>query len=320
MNAPTPLPLRLSPIARDVLAGLSRMPKSLPPKLFYDARGSALFEQITQLPEYYLTRTERGILEESAAEIVSAAGIPLTLIELGAGTASKTRTLIRAILERQENLEFIPLDISHSALEEAVGHLNGDFPGLRVRPVVMDYTAGLGPVRELRGRKLALYLGSSIGNFEPMQAGRLLRNLRHSLHPGDALLLGTDMVKPRSILLPAYNDSQGVTAEFNRNVLVRINRELEGGFQVGWFRHRARWNPGCSRIEMHLESVRRQVVPIGLLGEEFSFARGETIHTENSYKFTPNMVRSILDLGGFALERSWSDAKGWFALHLARVA
>jgi len=319
MNATTTLPFTLSPIASDVLAGLSRMPKSLPPKLFYDARGSELFEHITRLPEYYLTRTERGILHDSAGEIISAAGIPLTLIELGAGTAAKTRILIRAILDRQKPLEFIPLDISHSALEEAVSHLNGDFPDLRVRPIVMDYTGGLGPVRDLRGRKLVLYLGSSIGNFEPMQAGRLLRNVRHSLRSGDALLLGADIVKRKSILLPAYNDAQGITAQFNKNVLVRINHELEGGFDLNSFRHVARWNAPCSRIEMHLQSVRQQVVPVGLLRREFSFARGETIHTENSYKFTPTMVQSILDLGGFTLERSWTDANHWFALHLARV-
>ncbi|HET9698050.1 MAG TPA: L-histidine N(alpha)-methyltransferase, partial [Terriglobales bacterium] len=188
--------LHSSPIAAEVYEGLMKKPKQLSPKLFYDARGSELFEQITELPEYYLTRTERSILLENADDIIAAAGKDLSLIELGAGTATKTRILIEAALKRQPRLCFYPIDVSRSALDEAVHSLNGDFRGLRVNPVVADYSQGLGRLTKTPGRKLLLYLGSSIGNFEPMQAGAMLRMMRSTLNKGDALLLGTDMVKP----------------------------------------------------------------------------------------------------------------------------
>jgi L-histidine N-alpha-methyltransferase len=169
------------------------------------------------------------------------------------------------------------------------------------------------------GRKLLLYLGSSIGNFEPMQAGRMLRMMRSSLKSGDALLLGTDMVKPAEVLIPAYDDAQGVTAEFNRNILRHINRELDADFRPDRFRHLALWNPACSRMEMHLDSMQPQVVNVRGLQMRVNFVKGERIHTENSYKFTQPVVDSILDLAGFARETTWTDARGWFALHLARV-
>lgn len=308
-----------SPIAAEVYEGLTRKPKSLPPKLFYDAAGSELFERITELPEYYLTRTERSILEANAAEIVAAAGSNFSLIELGAGTATKTRILIRAALEKQRRVDFCPIDVSRRALEEAVHNLNGDFKGLRVTPIVADYSGGLGQLSKLPGRKLLLYLGSSIGNFEPMQAGAMLRMMRSSMHPGDALLLGTDMVKPESVLLPAYDDPKGVTAAFNKNILQRINRELDTDFDLSTFKHVALWNREASRIEMHLESTRPQVVSIRALRLRIHFNKGECIHTENSYKFTQAVVDSILGLAGFVHEKTWTDAKGWFALHLARV-
>ncbi len=309
-----------SPIASEVYAGLLKRPKSLPPKLFYDATGSELFERITELPEYYLTRTERSILTNHAQEMIASAGADLSIIELGAGTASKTRLLIRAALDRQTQLDFYPIDVSHAALDEARAHLNGDFPGLRVVPVVADYSHGLGQLTNLPGRKLLLYLGSSIGNFEPMQAGAMLRMMRSSLRPGDALLLGTDMVKPAEILVPAYNDAAGVTAEFNKNILSHINRELDADFRPDDFRHFALWNPECSRMEMHLESTRPQVVHLRQLGTRIHLNKGERIHTENSYKFTPGIVDSILDMAGFVPEQTWTDDKGWFALHLARVS
>ena len=318
MSAPLTL-LQSSPIAAEVYEGLTRKPKSLPPKLFYDAAGSELFEKITELPEYYLTRTERAILESSAAQMIAAAGKDLSLIELGAGTASKTRILIRAALQRQKHVGFYPIDVSRSALDEAVRNLNGDFRGLRVSPIVADYSHGLGQLARLPGRKLLLYLGSSIGNFEPMQAGAMLRTMRSSMRSGDALLLGTDMVKPASLLLPAYDDPQGVTAAFNKNILRRINRELDGDFNLDHFQHVALWNPACSRIEMHLESTRPQVIHIRGLQTRFNFVKGERIHTENSYKFTQTVVDSILDLAGFRREQTWTDPNRWFALHLARV-
>jgi L-histidine Nalpha-methyltransferase len=308
-----------SPIASEVYDGLTKRPKSLPPKLFYDAKGSELFERITELPEYYLTRTERAILTQHAPEMIAAAGDDLSLIELGAGTASKTRLLIRAALDRQAKVSFYPIDVSRSALDEALAHLNGDFPGLRVVPVVDDYSRGLGQLSKLPGRKLLLYLGSSIGNFEPMQAGAMLRMIRSSLNPGDALLLGTDMVKPADILVPAYNDAQGVTAAFNKNMLAHINRELDADFNLHHFQHIGLWNPECSRMEMYLESTRPQMVNLRQLSTRIHLDKGERIHTENSYKFTPTIVSAILDMAGFVPEQTWTDEKGWFALHLARV-
>lgn len=318
MSASQPL-LNASPIAAEVYEGLMRKPRSLPPKLFYDAAGSELFERITELPEYYLTRTERSILEKRATDMIAAAGDDLSLIELGAGTASKTRILIRAALQRQKHVRFYPIDVSRSALDEAVHNLNGDFRGLRVSPIVADYSHGLGQLAKLPGPKLLLYLGSSIGNFEPMQAGAMLRMMRSSLRSGDALLLGTDMVKPESQLIPAYDDAQGITAAFNKNILHRINRELDADFDVDSFHHVALWNPQCSRMEMHLESTRPQVVNIRGLQTRFNFVKGERIHTENSYKFTQTVVDSILDLAGFHREQTWTDDYNWFALHLARV-
>ena len=308
-----------SPMASEVYDGLTKRPKSLPPKLFYDAKGSELFERITELPEYYLTRTERAILAEHAPEMIAAAGDDLSLIELGAGTASKTRLLIRAALDRQSKVSFYPIDVSRSALDEALANLNGDFPGLRVVPVVDDYSRGLGHLSKLPGRKLLLYLGSSIGNFEPMQAGAMLRMMRSSLNPGDALLLGTDLVKPPDILVPAYNDSEGVTAAFNKNMLAHINRELDADFNLDYFQHLGLWNPECSRMEMYLESTRAQVVNLGQLSTRIHLNKGERIHTENSYKFTRVIVNAILDMAGFVSEQTWTDEKGWFALHLARV-
>ncbi|MGZ4788311.1 MAG: L-histidine N(alpha)-methyltransferase [Terriglobales bacterium] len=309
-----------SPIASEVYEGLTKKPKSLSPKLFYDTTGSELFERITELPEYYLTRTERAILTAHAGEIISAAGHNLSLIELGAGTASKTRLLIRAALERQPRLSFYPIDVSRSALDEAVASLNGDFRGLRVVPVVDDYSRGLGQLTKLSGRKLLLYLGSSIGNFEPMQAAAMLRMMRNTLHVGDALLLGTDMVKPPEILIPAYDDAQRVTAAFNKNILAHINRELAADFNLDNFSHVALWNHECSRMEMYLESTRPQVVHIRHLGTCIHLNKGERIHTENSYKFTQPIVDAILDMAGFVREQTWTDDKSWFALHLARVS
>jgi L-histidine Nalpha-methyltransferase len=316
----TPLQLHhSSPIAVDVHEGLTSKPKWLSPKLFYDAAGSALFEQITKLPEYYPTRTERSILLENADEIISEVGGNLSLIELGAGTASKTRILIGAALQKQKQLCFYPIDVSRSALNEAVTNLNGDFRGLQVSPVVADYSQGLGQLAKLPGRKLLLYLGSSIGNFEPMQAGRMLHMMRSTLKSGDALLLGTDMVKSSEILVPAYDDSLGVTAEFNRNILRHINHELDADFNPATFKHLALWNAAFSRMEMHLESTRPQVINIRALQMRINFAKGERIHTENSYKFTQTVVDSILNLAGFTREKTWTDPQHWFALHLARV-
>ena len=309
----------LSPIAEEVRQGLGAKPKRLPPKLFYDAAGSALFEQITELPEYYPTRTERAIFKAYAGEIVSQAGNNLTLVELGAGSASKTRVLIEALTRRQLRVAFYPIDVSAAALREAVTSLNGDFPNLRVRPVVADYLKGVPVIGDLMGRKLVLFIGSTIGNFEPPEALDFLTAVRASLRPGDALMVGFDLVKAPELLHAAYNDAQGVTAAFNKNVLARINRELGGQFDLASFDHVAFWNAEKSRIEMHLESRRQQTVAIHDIAQEYHFAAGERIHTENSYKFTPESISNLFKESGLHLEKRWTDSSHWFCVAMGRV-
>jgi L-histidine N-alpha-methyltransferase len=298
---------------------LTAMPKTLPAKLFYDEIGSQLFEQITELPEYYLTRTERSILERYAADILRQAGASLTLVELGAGTATKTSVLIEELLQQQSRTLFYPIDVSASALDEAVRHLGHEFPSLRVNPIVADYTGGVPALNRISGRKLVLYIGSSIGNFEPPQAIRMLRRIRQTLRSGDALLLGADFAKSPRILLPAYDDAQGVTAAFNKNILARINRELDADFDVDSFRHIALWNKRCSRMEIYLESLIEQTAFIPALDLDVKFKAGERIHTENSYKYTDAMIEAILNESGFQREHTWCDRKKWFGVHLARV-
>ncbi|HEX3094526.1 MAG TPA: L-histidine N(alpha)-methyltransferase [Candidatus Angelobacter sp.] len=309
----------VSPIADEVLRGLTAHPRRLPPKLFYDAAGSHLFEQITETPEYYPTRTERGILKKYAGEIIRQAGNNLTLVELGAGSASKTQVLIEALLRRQLRADFYPVDVSSSALQDALATLNGHFPRLRVAPIVADYTHKIPDLNSLPGRKLVLFIGSTIGNFEPDEAMAFLKSVHRSLQPGDALLIGFDLIKDAGILHAAYNDAQCVTAAFNKNMLVRINRELGGSFDVDAFEHVALWNRRKSRIEMHLESVYEQTVWVQDLDRGFHFERGERIHTENSYKFNAASIVRLLRRSGFRLEKSWTDAEGWFCEALARV-
>ena len=304
-------------IAEDVWEGLSASPKWLPPKLFYDAQGSRLFEEITETDEYYPTRTERAILQQYAGEIAGAAGTNLTLIELGAGSASKTRVLIEALLCRQTRLEFHPVDVSSSALRQASASLNGDFPRLHVSPIVADYSHGLPQLRTLPGKKLVLFIGSTIGNFEPEEALGFLQRVRQSFRPSDLLLLGFDLVKDAQVLHDAYNDHQGVTARFNKNVLTRVNRELGGKFDLAAFEHVAFWNPETSRVEMHLESQADQTVYVRELDARFHFSKGERIHTENSYKFTGESIEQLLQGSGFTLEKRWSDAQEWFSVVLA---
>ncbi len=307
-------------IAADVLEGLRRTPKALPPRLFYDEEGSRLFEQITTLPEYYLTRTEHEILDHYAPEMLECAGTNLTVIELGAGTAVKTRVLLNALLRRQLRVDFYPVDVCSSALEAARERLAGELPLVKVHCIVADYTEGVAALNQIGGRKLLLYLGSSIGNFEPEDAIALLRNARAGLRERDCLLLGTDLVKEAAALLAAYNDSAGVTARFNLNLLARINRELGGLFDLRSFRHVALWNCAQSRMEMHLESRRRQTIRIAGVDLSVDFERGERIHTENSYKYTMPMIDHIMDRSGFRREFTWTDSRNWFGVHLARAA
>jgi dimethylhistidine N-methyltransferase len=290
----------------------------LPPWLLYDAQGSTLFEDITELPEYYLTRTERGILASHSGEIIEAAGVPPTVIELGAGTASKTQLVLAALLKRQTRVTFVPVDVSAAALSLAQSEL-AQFRRLIVRPVVARYPEELGFLDAPSGRRLLLFLGSNIGNYDPPSARKLLRAVRQHLLPGDTFLIGADLRKAGSVLVPAYDDAQGVTARFNKNVLVRINREVGATFDVDRFEHVVRWNRVASRVELYLASVGAQTVSLGTVGAEIHFAPGQRIHTESSYKFTRAMIAGLLVDAGFHLERTWYDERRWFGLHLARV-
>jgi L-histidine Nalpha-methyltransferase len=313
-------------VSAAVREGFTSRPKRLPAWLFYDEAGSRLFDAITELPEYYLTRTERGILAAHAAEMIAqaAAGAHLRILELGAGSADKTRLLLKAATELQGAVVYEPVDVSATALEGARQRIELEIAGVTVTPRVMDYTHGdgsrlhLGPV-DCRERRLVVYIGSSIGNFEPHQAAKLLRRVRAGLRTGDGFLLGVDLAKEDSILLAAYDDGSGVTAAFNRNLLVRLNRELDAEFEPEAFAHCALWNGARSRIEMHLRSRDAQRVEVGALGLTVDFAAGESIHTENSYKFRPGQAEALLAEAGFRTEATWTDARGWFAVCLGRA-
>jgi dimethylhistidine N-methyltransferase len=313
-------------VAAAVRNGLASRPKRLPAWLFYDHAGSRLFEAITELPEYYLTRTERSILAANAGAMIAHAanGSRLRIAELGAGSADKTRLLLKAAVKRQETVLYEPVDVSASALDGAKRRIEREIAGVAVAPRVMDYTHGNGHRFDLgpagRGeRTLVLFIGSSIGNFEPHEAARLLRRVRAGLEIGDGFLLGVDLVKDQSTLVAAYDDAAGVTAAFNRNVLARLNRELDAEFDPEAFAHRALWNAVSSRMEMHLVSRSPQRVRVDALDQTVEFAAGETIHTENSYKYRPGQAEAQLAEAGFAHVSTWTDPRGWFAVCLGRV-
>ena len=316
----------LNPVAVAAREGLAGTPKTLPPWLFYDAMGSQLFEEITRLPEYYLTRTERGILAASADEILRTMAGRVTLVELGAGTATKTGLLLAAAARRQGSVLYQPIDVSATALDEARDNLERTIPGVVVRAQVANYITETIRVERPAGEKvLGLYIGSSIGNFSPEQGQEILRNLRAQLRPGDALLLGTDLApgasKSVATLMAAYDDAAGVTAAFNLNILARLNRDAGTDFAVERFRHMVRWNEAESRMEMHLQSLACQTVtlPADLAGAgtPVEICKGETIHTENSYKFTARHIEGLLAEAGFAPTRTFHDAERLFAVTLA---
>lgn len=308
-------------IAFAVREGLGSVPKRLPPWLFYDAAGSGLFEEITERPEYYLTRTERSILAEHARAMMTRAaqGKRLRVVELGAGSADKTRLLLGAAVALQGRVVYEPVDVSESALQIAKKRIEREIAGVTVSPQVMDYTHGL-ELADTDERQLVLYIGSSIGNFEPWEAEHVLKMVRAALKPGDGLMLGTDLVKDESILLPAYDDAAGVTAAFNLNLLERLNRELDADFDPESFEHRSLWNGAKSRIEMHLVSRIAQRVCFRGLDFEVRFRENETIHTENSYKYRPGQPEEMLAKAGFAHAGTWMDQRGWFAVTLGRAA
>jgi L-histidine N-alpha-methyltransferase len=304
-------------VARAVREGLEARPKRLPPWLLYDAAGSALFEEITRLPEYYLTRTEHAILRAHADEIVDAVGPQLSLVELGAGSATKTRLVIEAALRRERRVLYVPVDVSPTALAVAGRELAG-LPGLDLCPVVARYPEQLGWLSAVPGRRLVMFLGSNVGNYEPAEAGALLAAVSAELRAGDALLVGADLRKAPAVIVPAYDDAAGVSERFNLNLLLRINRELGGAFDPRAFRHVARWNDRASRVELYLESRARQAVPIRALGMTARFGAGELLHMENSYKLTVDGLRALLRAAGFEPARTFTDERAWFALELGR--
>lgn len=305
-----------------VIAGLSRTPRALPPWLFYDAAGSRLFEAITALPEYYLTRAEHEIFHDHGAALLAAAGLdgPATVVELGAGTATKTATLLATLAARGGDVRYIPVDVSGSALAEASAQLAATVPAVAVTPWVTTTAAALPRLAALPGPLAVLFIGSSIGNYDETEASALLAAVRAAVPRGAALVLGTDLRKPLAQLLPAYDDAQGVTAAFNRNLLVRINRELDADFDPARFRHVALWNAARSRVEMHLESVGRQQVRIAAADLELTLADGERIHTESSVKYDAAMVERLMTVAGFARVSTATDRAGRFAVHVARAA
>ncbi|KJK53719.1 L-histidine N(alpha)-methyltransferase [Streptomyces sp. NRRL F-4428] len=296
----------------DVLHGLTRTPKVLPPKWFYDARGSELFEEITRLPEYYPTRAEREILLERAREIAAVSGAR-TLVELGSGSSEKTRHLIEAMPALDT---YVPVDVSESALRGAAETLLAGHPGLKVHALLADFTAAL-HLPDSPGPRLVVFLGGTVGNLLPPERAVFLAYVRAMLSPGDALLMGTDLVKDEAVLVTAYDDARGVTAEFNKNVLAVINRELDADFHTADFEHVAVWNSEEEWIEMRLRARSELTVKVRALDLVVPFAAGEEILTEVSAKFRQEGVRKELAAAGLELTQWWTDAAGRFALSLS---
>ncbi len=289
--------------AEAVRAGLGQRPRRIPPRFFYDARGSELFERICRLPEYYVTRTEFAILERHAAEFPPAE----TVIEFGCGYGAKTRLLFEAFFRTRRKMAFVPVDISKRALEEAGRQLTHAHPGLTVRAIRAEFEHAF-PLLP-RQPSLVLFLGSNIGNLDHAESVRFLSALR-----GHQVLVGFDMQKDPALLDAAYNDAQGVTAEFNLNLLARINRELGGNFDLAQWKHLSFYDAAAGRVEMHLVSQGTQVVRV--LDEAHRFEAGERIHTENSYKFSEEQIRAIAAESGFRLDKRWTDERGWFSVAL----
>lgn len=307
----------LAGLAEDVRRGLAKEPKRFLPKYFYDELGSQLFEAICLLQEYYLTRAENEILKLYADEIVASVEGETTLIEMGSGSASKTRLIIEALLRKQDALLFIPVDISATALDSSSRILLQSYPQLNIEAYAADYFAALAELsKKPRGRTLALFLGSNISNFDLSDALKFLRALRQMLRAGDALLLGADLKKVKAVLEAAYNDALGVTAAFNLNVLARINRELGGNFDLRAFKHLAYYNEEAGRVEIYIESTRDQTVSISQLDMQVEFAEGEQIHTENSYKYDLNDIAKLASETGFTRARTWLDAQQRFSSNL----
>ena len=309
-------------LARDVRAGFAKKPRSLPPKYFYDALGSKIFEALGELPWYRITAAEKSLLKRAAPGLARALLGPVRVVELGSGSGEKLALVVEALLARRKKPDVHVVDLSGAAVAASLARL-AKFPGATATGHRAAYEPGLREAmspRRGRGQTVVLFLGSNIGNFEPADALRLLRAVRGRLRPGDALLLGTDLVKPESALLAAYDDPLGLTAVFNRNLLVRLNRELGADFDLPAWEHRAVWNARARRVEMHLVSLSRQRVRIPAAGVTVTLAKGETIHTESSHKYRPVDVDRLAAAAGFHRERRWIDRSARFALTLCRAA
>jgi dimethylhistidine N-methyltransferase len=293
---------------RAVLDGLSGTPRAIPAKFLYDARGSALFDQICELPEYYLTRTETQILRERAAEIGRRAGPGRALVEFGSGSSVKSRLLIEAL---PELALYAPIDISREHLDATAARLRRDYPKLAVEPICADFMGPVSPI-EASARKLGFFPGSTIGNLEPAEARRFMRRARTLLGDDGALVLGVDLKKDPQRLHDAYNDSAGVTASFTLNLLRRMNRELQGSFDLAAFAHEAFYEEAESRIEIYFRSLRQQSVTVA--GRRFDFAEGERVHTEYSYKYAPASIEALAESGGFRIAATWTDPARLFAV------
>ena len=305
--------------ASSVRAGLAQPPRSLSCRWLYDEQGSQLFEAICEQPEYYPTRAELSILRERSEEIAAALPPGGSLVELGSGSALKTRVLIEALLARDGALCYVPVDISRSMLETSSRELLADYPELEIVGVAAEYRDGLRELRRrVEGPKLVLWLGSNVGNFERPAAAAFLAELREGFEAHDRLLIGVDLRKDKGVLERAYDDAAGVTAAFDLNLLARVNRELGGDFDLAGFRHDARYDELLGRVEMHLVSLRAQRVRIAALDLELDFAEGETIHTENSYKYSVDEVDALAAAGGFEVEARWFDAQRRFSLQALR--
>ncbi len=320
--APSPPPAEAepSPFAADVLAGLAARPPTVPAKWFYDERGSGLFEQITRLDAYYPTRTERQILEDNADAIVDAIGKNAALVEYGSGSSDKTQVLLDALHARRTLAAYVPIDISEGFLLQTAERLRAEHPGLPVLPVAADYTRPytLPDLPPETTRRVVFFPGSTIGNFTPDGAERFLAQVARVAGPGGSLLVGVDQKKDPDVLHRAYDDERGVTAAFNLNLLRRMNRELGADADLDAWAHEARYDEVEGRVEMHLRSLRDQTLTV--CGEAFAFAEGETIHTENSYKYDADGFAALAERAGLRRAERWADGRGWFAVeHLSVV-
>ena len=301
--------------AAEVLAGLRQTPRAIPPKFFYDARGSQLFDAITQTPEYYPTRTEIAILRDNAADIAARVGLGSLLVEPGSGSCAK----VRILLEGLRPCAYVPMDISRQHLRAAAEQVAAEFPWLEVHATCTDFTRALAlPPEAPQGPRVAFFPGSSIGNFAPQAAVEFLAAVAQLVGDGGFLLIGVDLKKDQAMLEAAYDDAAGVTAAFNLNLLARINRELDADFDLAFWRHHAFYNADLGRIEMHLLSTRGQRVRVA--GEVFTFAAGDGIHTENSYKHGVEEFQALAARAGFAPAAVWRDARELFSVHLLRAA